>query len=255
MKPSERRQQAPRTAIVTGAARGIGREIARRLIAEGIEVSIIDISTEAQAAAEAIGASGALRVDVTEIESLRRAIDEVATRHGRLDVLVNCAGTCGRDSFEDLSLSMWRRDIDTNLTATAFACHAAVFPHMRQQGWGRLVNIASVSAKVGGVGPVHPDGSGGRSGIAYASAKAGVVNLTRWIARQVGGWGITCNAVIPGPISSAMTASATYDIGGLPIPRMGTPSEVAAAVAYLVGPDSGYTTGACMHVDGGMVLA
>jgi 3-oxoacyl-[acyl-carrier protein] reductase len=241
--------------IVTGAAQGIGKAIAGRLISEGAEVTILDISAAVEPTATEIGATDALRLDITDIDALQKGINKVAARHGRLDVLVNCAGTCGRESFEDLNLSTWRRDLDTNLTAAAFGCHAAVFPHMRSQGSGRLVNIASVSAKLGGIGPVYRDGTGGRSGAAYASAKAGAVNLTRWIARQVGPWGITCNAVIPGPISSAMTAGATYDLDSIPVPRMGTPEEVAAAVAYLVGPDSGYTTGTCMHVDGGMVLA
>jgi len=241
--------------IVTGAAQGIGRAIATRLIAEGADVTIFDVSDGVESTAADIGAGGAVRIDVTDIGSLQEAIHQVAAERGGLDVLVNCAGTNARDSFEDMNLAAWRRDIDTNLTAMAFACQAAVFPHMRSQGSGRLVNITSVSAKLGGVGPVYPDGAGGRSGAAYASAKAGTVNLCRWIARQVGVWGITCNAVIPGPIASAMTATASYDLEAIPVPRMGKPEEVAAAVAYLVGPDSGYTTGACMHVDGGMVLA
>jgi NAD(P)-dependent dehydrogenase (short-subunit alcohol dehydrogenase family) len=202
-----------------------------------------------------IGAASAAQIDITDIPHLQSAIHNAATKTGRLDILVNCAGTCGRESFEELSIPTWRRDIDTNLTAMAFACQAAVFPHMRAQRRGRIVNIASVSGKVGGIGPVDTDGSGGRSGVAYASAKAGAINLTRWIARQVGAWGITCNAVAPGPIESPMTVGAEYGIAEIPVPRMGTAVEVAAAVAYLVGPDTDYTTGTCLHVDGGMVRA
>jgi NAD(P)-dependent dehydrogenase (short-subunit alcohol dehydrogenase family) len=245
----------PGIAIVTGSAQGIGAAIVARLIAEGGQVVLLDISPAVEETARRLGAAGTVRVDITEVDALQRAIHDVAAEHGGLDTLVNCAGTCGRESFEGLSLATWRRDIDTNLTATAFACQAAVFPHMRGQGSGRIVNITSVSGKVGGVGPVDPAGTGGRSGAAYVAAKAGVINLTRWIARQVGVWGITCNSVAPGPIASPMAAGAEYGVSGLPVPRMGTPAEVAAAVAYLVGPDSGYTTGTCLHVDGGMVLA
>lgn len=245
----------PGISIVTGAAQGIGEAIAARLVAEGGHVVLFDISPEVEKTARRLGAAGSVRVDVTDVDDLQQAVHGVADEHGGLDTLVNCAGTCGRESFEELSHATWTRDIDTNLTAMAFACQAAVFPHMRGQGGGRLINIASVSGKVGGIGPVDPAGAGGRSGAAYASAKAGAINLTRWIARQVGAWGITCNAVAPGPIASPMADGAEYGVAGLPIPRMGTPAEVAAAVAYLIGPDSDYTTGSCLHVDGGTVMA
>lgn len=242
-------------ALVTGAAQGIGEAIAARLIAEDHDVVLLDISPTVDETATRIKAAGSIRVDIRDVSELQRAVHGVADQHGRLDVLVNCAGTCGRESFEDLSIDTWHRDIDTNLTAMAFACQAAVFPHMKAQGGGRLINIASVSGKVGGIGPVTPDGTGGRSGAAYASAKAGAINLTRWIARQVGAWGITANVVAPGPIASPMTQGADYGVSRSPIPRMGEPDEVAAAVAYLAGSGSSYTTGTCLHVDGGYVLA
>ncbi|MFJ9085502.1 SDR family NAD(P)-dependent oxidoreductase [Streptomyces sp. NPDC102384] len=244
-----------RVALVTGSAQGIGEAIAQRLIADGDTVVLLDIAAAVKDTATRIGAADAVRVDARDTPALQAAVHDVATRFGRLDILVNCAGTCGRESFEELTPATWQRDLDTNLTAMAFACQAAVFPHMRQQGSGRLINIASVSGKVGGIGPIDPAGSGGRSGAAYASAKAGAINLTRWIARQVGAWGITANAVAPGPIASPMAAGAEYGVSQSPIPRMGEPAEVAGAVAYLVGTDSSYTTGICLHVDGGYVLA
>jgi NAD(P)-dependent dehydrogenase (short-subunit alcohol dehydrogenase family) len=241
--------------VVTGSAQGIGRAIAERLIADGTEVVLIDLADHVYRTAEEIRAGGAHQIDIRDLDALQEVIRRVAEQGGRLDALVNCAGTCGRESFEDLSVATWRRDIDTNLTAMAFACQAAVFPHMKRQGWGRLVNIASVSGKLGGIGPVDAEGAGGRSGAAYASAKAGAINLTRWIARQVGSWGITCNAVAPGPIATPMTDGADYGLPSQPIPRWGKPSEVAGAVAYLLSPDADYTNGTCMHVDGGAVLA
>ncbi|MFJ8794346.1 SDR family NAD(P)-dependent oxidoreductase [Streptomyces sp. NPDC102462] len=244
-----------RTALVTGSAQGIGRAIAERLISDGHDVVLLDVADHVHRTAKEIRAAESLQVDVRDLEALRAAIHGAARDHGSLGILVNTAGTCGRESFEDLSPEAWHRDLDTNLTATAFACQAAVFPHMREQGWGRLVNIASVSGKVGGIGPVDADGSGGRSGAAYVSAKAGAINLTRWIARQVGHWGITCNAVAPGPIASPMAAGGEYGVDDQPIPRFGTAAEVAGAVSYLVSPGSDYTTGTCLHVDGGRVPA
>ncbi|WP_425839312.1 SDR family NAD(P)-dependent oxidoreductase [Streptomyces fractus] len=248
-------EQPGRVALITGAAQGIGEAIATRFVADGDIVVLLDIASAVKDTASRIGAADALRVDARDIPALQSAVHEVAKRFGRLDVLVNCAGTCGRESFEDLSLDTWHRDIDTNLTATAFACQAAVFPHMKEQGSGRLINIVSVSGKLGGIGPVDPSGTGGRSGAAYASAKAGAINLTRWIARQTGAWGITANTVAPGPIASPMAAGAEYGVSEAPIPRMGEPSEVAAAAAYLASPEAAFTTGACLHVDGGHVLA
>jgi 3-oxoacyl-[acyl-carrier protein] reductase len=244
-----------RVAIVTGAAQGIGRAIAARLIREQYQVVLFDLLETVIDTAAELGAATSVTIDVCEVAALQNEIHDVAAQFGRIDTLVNCAGTCGRESFEDLSLTTWQRDLDTNLRATAFACQAAVFPHMKAQGYGRLVNIVSVSGKVGGVGPVDASGSGGRSGAAYSAAKAGSINLTRWIARQVGAWGITANAVAPGPIASPMAVGAEYPIDDIPVPRMGRPDEVAAAVAYLTSDEADYVTGTCLHVDGGMVRA
>ncbi|WP_037144982.1 SDR family NAD(P)-dependent oxidoreductase [Rhodococcoides fascians] len=246
---------SPRISIVTGSAQGIGAAIAQRLVQDGDRVVLFDISPTVAETAQRLGAAAAIQIDITDISALQNAIHDVADEYGSLDTLVNCAGTCGREAFEDLTVATWHRDLSTNLTATAFACQAAVYPHMKTQGSGRIVNIASVSGKVGGVGPAEVVEGLNRSGAAYASAKAGAINLTRWIARQVGVFGVTCNAVAPGPIASPMAEGGDYGVANLPIARMGTPDEVAAAVAYLVGPGSGYTTGSCVHVDGGMVLA
>lgn len=245
----------PQVALVTGSAQGIGAAIARRLRADGIDVVLLDILDTVRDTARELGALGAIQLDIRDTAALQQAVRGIPGENGGLDILVNCAGTCSRASFEAITPDERQRDLDTNLGAAVFAAQAAVFPHMRAQGSGRIVNIASVSGKTGGIGPVYRDGSGGRSGVAYAAAKAGTINATRWIAKQVGAWGITCNAVAPGPIATPMAAGGDYGVDSLPIPRMGTGDEVAGAVAYLVGPDAGYTTGVCMHVDGGTVLA
>lgn len=239
--------------IVTGGARGIGLAIARRLMADGHAVHVLDVLDEVGDVASSVGAAGHAQLDITDTAALEATIRRIGGQHGRLDTLVNCAGTCGRESFEHMTEQTWQRDLDTNLKATVFGCRAAVFPFMKAQGFGRLVNIASVSGKLGGVGAVTEAGDSPRSGAAYASSKAGVINATRWIARQVGAWGITANVVAPGSIASPMVSTNRYDISDLPIPRKGRPEEIAAAVAYLACDDAGFVTGDCLHVDGGLV--
>lgn len=241
-------------AVVTGAAGGIGRAITERFATDGYRLLMIDMSPQVVAHARSLPDATGVVVDITDHAAVRRQFDSIAS-DGRIAALVNCAGTCSRTGFEDFSPEEWHRDIDTNLTSTFFLCQAAVFPHMRDQEYGRIVNIASVSGKVGGLGKSEASGGEGRSGPAYAASKAGVINLTRWIAREVGRWNITCNVVAPGPIGTPMSGhESTYEFGDMPVPRFGNPKEVADAVAYLTDPDRGYTTGACLHVDGGAVL-
>jgi 3-oxoacyl-[acyl-carrier protein] reductase len=246
----------PDIAVITGAAGGIGRAIAGRLSADGFRLVMLDVDPAVTDAAAALPEAEGIVADITQRDPVREVLQRQATS-GRLAVLVNCAGTCSRTGFEDFTPEEWQRDLETNLTATFFLCQAAVFPHMRAQEYGRIVNVASVSGKVGGLGRTEGDGGNGRSGPAYAASKAGVINLTRWIAREVGRWNITCNAVAPGPIATPMSSAhvANYQVEDSPVPRLGRPEEVAGAVAYLAAPGSGYTTGACLHVDGGLVLA
>jgi 3-oxoacyl-[acyl-carrier protein] reductase len=241
--------------VVTGAAGGIGRAIAIRMLAEGYDVALLDAVDAVHAVAQTAGAAGSHVLDVRDREAVRACFSDVVAQLGRLDVLVSSAGTCHRQSFEDTRPEHWQVDLDTNLSGLMWTCQAAVFPYMREQGYGRIVNVASVSGKVGGIGSVHPDGWGGRSGAGYAASKAGAINLTRWIAREVGKWGITCNAVAPGPIGTAMTAGQQYEFSDAPIARFGTADEVAHAVAYLASGHAAFTTGACLHVDGGLVRA
>lgn len=236
--------------LITGAVGGIGRAIAQRFAAD--RLALFDAHPGVSAVGAELGAAHADELDVTDKAAVRQAVDDVAHRFGAIDAVVNCAGTAHRTSFEDTTAEEFMSVVETNLLGSFLVCQAAVFPHMRSAGSGRLINIASVSGKTGGIGPVHADGSGGRSGVGYASSKAGVINMTRWIAREVGRWGITSNAVAPGPIATAMTDGKAYDTGEIPVGRLGTPEEVADAVAWLATSTTSYVNGTVIDVDGGL---
>ncbi|MFC7391975.1 SDR family NAD(P)-dependent oxidoreductase [Scopulibacillus cellulosilyticus] len=248
-----------KTAIITGAARGIGQSIAKRLYDAGYQLVLADVLEEDlhNTARELTGQTMAVPkvVDVREPSLVKELMAETFQQFGEINAVVNVAGTCHRESFEDTTIEAWRMDVDTNMTGTFLMCQAAIFPYMKQQGHGRIVNIASVSGKLGGIGPVNQDGSGGRSGIAYAASKAGVINLTRWIAREVGKWGITCNSIAPGPIATEMTQGHKYQMEDVPVQRWGTPEDVAGAAEFLLREENSFITGTCLNVDGGLVLA
>ncbi|MCL6454952.1 MAG: SDR family oxidoreductase [Alicyclobacillus sp.] len=246
-----------KNAVVTGAARGIGYAAAEKLLAAGHRVVLVDLSDRVEESARVLSRdhARAVQADIRDQAQVKALMQRVADEFGTVDIVVNVAGTAHRDSFEETTLEHWYADVDTNMTGTFLMCQAAVFPYMKRQGSGRIVNIASVSGKVGGIGPVYDDGSGGRTGIAYAASKAGVINMTRWIAKEVGKWGITCNAVLPGPILTDMTKGHAYDLSALPVKRWGTPQDVAEAVEFLSRDSSSFITGTCLHVDGGLVMA
>ncbi|MGH3434874.1 MAG: SDR family NAD(P)-dependent oxidoreductase [Sciscionella sp.] len=242
-------------AAVTGAAGGIGAAIATRLVHDGFSVALLDIADTVHTTCNEINGARSAQLDVADRHEVRRVMDEIVDEVGALGVVVNCAGTAHRTSFADTSPEEFMADVRTNLLGTFLICQAAVFPHMQRARRGRLINVASVSGKTGGTGPAHVDGSGGRSGAGYASAKAGVINLTRWIAREVGRLGITSNAVAPGPITTAMTEGQRYDTSEIPMGRLGTPEEVAGAVAWLACDEAGYVNGTVIDVDGGLTRA
>jgi 2-hydroxycyclohexanecarboxyl-CoA dehydrogenase len=236
-----------REAFVTGGASGIGAAIARRLAAEGARVTIGDLNEEgAQAVANEIDGA-ALTLDVADPEAADTAIGGLE----RIDILVNNAGTDDFAFFTDMTPERWRRLVAVNLEGV-FACTRAALPAMQQAGYGRIVNIASEAGRVGSKGSA-----------VYSAAKGGVIAFTKVIARENGRYGITSNAIAPGPIETPLLMGALEfgEIGekvietmrsATQLRRLGKPEEVAAAVAFLASDDASYVTGETLGVSGGL---
>ncbi|HUL73576.1 MAG TPA: 3-oxoacyl-[acyl-carrier-protein] reductase [Vicinamibacterales bacterium] len=240
-----------RVALVTGASRGIGRAIARALAARGAAVVAAAREQHAAAVVEEIrGAGGraeAAALDVTDSQSVDAAVAGALSRFGRLDVLVNNAGI----TRDQLVLRMKREDWDavlaTNLTA-AFTCAQAVLKPMVKQRSGRIINITSVVGQAGNAGQAN-----------YAASKAGLIGLTKALALEVASRNITVNAVAPGLIETDMTraiSDGAHEAWAerIPLKRLGTPDDVAAAVVFLASDEASYITGQVLAVNGGMYL-
>ncbi|MEO1583753.1 MAG: 3-oxoacyl-[acyl-carrier-protein] reductase [Planctomycetota bacterium] len=241
-----------RVAFVTGASRGIGKAIALRLAADGRHVVLASRSegplSEVQAEIEAAGGSASVcAVDVSDRKALADAVASTAKTQGRFDILVNNAGITRDNLLMRMSLDEWDAVIDTNLTSAFVAMKAAARPMMKGK-FGRIVNIASTSGLVGNAGQAN-----------YAAAKAGLVGMTRSVARELGGKGVTANVVAPGFINTDMTGDLPEDVMSsikrmLQVGRLGEPDDIAAAVAYATSDDAGFLTGQVITVDGGMTM-
>jgi 3-oxoacyl-[acyl-carrier protein] reductase len=251
-----------RVSMVTGAGRGIGRAIAEALAAAGASVAALDLvePTETQTAIAAIGQEAiALTADVSLRADVERAVRRTTERFGRIDVLVNNAGVLERRTLEDLDEATFQLEIDVIARGT-YLCTQAVYEVMKRQGGGKIVNISSISGKLGGAlsGAQDPRSAlavdAARSGPAYALAKGGVIAFTKWVAKDAGRHGIHVNAVCPGPIETAMTRGFDYQVAGQPIGRMGAPRDVAMAVLFLASQMSNYITGQTLNVDGGILM-
>jgi NAD(P)-dependent dehydrogenase (short-subunit alcohol dehydrogenase family) len=237
-------------AIVTGAARGIGLAIARRLAREGAGILVFDRDAEGAAqAAHELRVEGAnatpQAVDVTVEEAVRGAVDGALSVHGRIDVLVNNAGIYPHTPFEELTFPEWRRVLATNLDSV-FLCSHAVFPAMKARGYGRIVNISSAAFHVGEAGLTH-----------YVASKGGVIGFTRALALAGGPHGIIVNAVTPGFIETPGVLDdpdelAIFDriVAEQGVPRRGLPEDVAECVAYLASPAASFISGQTVNVDG-----
>lgn len=246
--------RAPRVALVTGGAMGIGAAISERLATDGLHVLVADINLDAATVtANRINASGGsaapLCMDISDPEAIAQVFATIELDYGRCDVLINNAGIAKTYAFLDLPLDAWQKTVTTNLTSVLLCGQHAARLMLRHK-WGRIVNISSVS----GI-----RASAGRT--AYGTSKAAVIGLTRQMAIELAEHGITVNSVAPGPIDTAMTQalhSAETRLSftnGIPMKRYGTPDEIAAAVAFLAGADAAYITGHVVPVDGGFIAA
>jgi NAD(P)-dependent dehydrogenase (short-subunit alcohol dehydrogenase family) len=238
------------TALVTGAARGLGYATARRLGADGARVALLDRDAgELAAAAERLTGEGVAvslhAADVADEEAVRGAVADVLAETGRIDVLVNNAGVYPHHPFEELTFAEWRRILATNLDGV-YLCSHAVYPAMRERGYGRIVNVSSATFFIGYPGLT-----------AYVASKGGIVGFTRALASEAGPHGITVNAVTPGLIATEGVLggeeAGLFDeiVPEQAVGRRGEPDDIAECIAYLAGPSAGFITGQTVNVDGG----
>ena len=242
-----------KVALVTGASQGIGEAIAKRLAAQGATVVCAARSEDKlKAVAGAIEAAGGkadvLVADLADSASVKAAVAATIERHGAIHILVNNAGITRDKLLIQMKEEDWDAVLDTNLKGAWAAIQAATKPMMKQR-WGRIINIASVVGQMGNAGQAN-----------YVAAKAGLIGLTKSVARELASRNVTANAVTPGYIETAMTSGLPEDVRAeftkqIPLGRMGTGEDIAAAVAFLSSEEAGYITGQTLSVNGGMLMA
>lgn len=241
-----------RTAIVTGAAQGIGRAIAEALAQAGADIAVADLdpgrSTETVAAVEKLGRKALnLKVNVADTGDTKAMVEQVLKAWGKVDILVNNAGITRDGLLLRMKDEDWNLVLQINLNGT-FNCTKAVLQPMTKQRYGRIVNIASIVGVIGNAGQAN-----------YSASKAAVIGFTKTVGREYASRNVTVNAVAPGFIDTAMTHGLSADVKDtllkqIPLGRLGTPADIAAAVRFLVSEEAAYITGHVLHVNGGMLM-
>jgi 3-oxoacyl-[acyl-carrier protein] reductase len=241
-----------RVALVTGASQGIGRACALKLAQDGASVAVAARNQDKlnELVTEITGAGGkaaAFTIDVAEEEQIKSGVKAAITRFGKIDILVNNAGITRDQLVMRMKRADWDAVLNTNLTS-AYVCIQQVIGSMLKQRWGRIINVTSIFRQMGQAGQAN-----------YAASKAGLIGLTMAMAREVGSRNITCNAVAPGFIETAMTSALGEDfkqnaLKMVPLGRIGTPEDVASAVAFLASDEASYITGHVLNINGGMLM-
>jgi NAD(P)-dependent dehydrogenase (short-subunit alcohol dehydrogenase family) len=242
-----------KVAVVTGAASGIGRGIAVAFAAEGSDVAVVDIAEQDSAATvlaeiSALGRKALfVRCDVSSEDEVRRMAGEVLGRFGRVDILVNNAGIFTQSLLADMPVADWDRVVGVNLRGT-FLCTRMLIGQMLERGSGRVINIASQLGQIGGTEVAH-----------YCASKAGVIGLTKALAREVAGSGVLVNAIAPGPIETPLLDGETEEwraakLAELPMGRFGTVAEVTPTAVLLASEDGAYYAGQTLGPNGGDVM-
>lgn len=242
-----------RVAIITGAARGIGKAIALTFVREGAKVALVDVD---QKQLEALkneiqkrkGESVNISCDITKSPEVQAMVNQVKRAFGRIDILVNNAGIIRRGTIETVTEEDWDRVIEVNLKGT-FNCCKAVVEIMKEQGYGKIVNVSSIAGKMGDI----------TSAPGYGSSKAAVDALTKTLARQLAPYGINVNAVSPHAIETEMSAQWSEErrkeiIASIPLGRLGKPEDVAEAVLFLASDEASFITGEILDVNGGALM-
>ena len=237
-----------KVALVTGGAKGIGSAIVKRLINDGYKVAFTYNNSEekAQNLCAELGADcKAYKLEITDSNAVKTVVDEIEINFGEIHILVNNAGVAEQALFTDITDEMWHRMIDTNLSG-AFYCSRAVLKYMINRKSGKIINIASIWGETGGSCEVH-----------YSASKSGLIGMTKALAKEVGLSGITVNSVSPGVILTDMTSHFDEDTMNAlkeetPLNKIGTPEDVAGAVAFLASKDADFITGQNISVNGGM---
>lgn len=240
-----------KVAVVTGAAQGIGEKIAERLLADGASVAILDVNYEKlEQTAGTLDASGenvfAMKCNVADAAEVKDTFTAIYEKFGKIDILINNAGITRDSFFHKMSAEQWNSVVDINLNSMFYTCQA-VIPRMREQNYGKIVNVSS-SSSWGNMGQAN-----------YSASKAGVIGLTRTLAKENGSKQITVNAIAPGQINTDMTKDLPEDVKRMatmltPAARMGDPAEVASVVSFLASDDSSFVNGECISVSGGFLM-